>query len=330
MWVWVVALLTMVLAGSASAQQMRPDSSFRRPAEVPFPASNPYSPDKAALGKALFFEPRLSGAGNMNCASCHNPSFGWEARSQTAVGALNTKLPRHAPTILDTAWTPTFFWDGRAPSAEEQAKGPIQTPEEMNLPLDQAVTRLSASPEYRDRFARSFPGQGITPETIVAAIATYERTVVSSYAPFDAWVDGDDAAVSEQAKRGFGLFTGKARCSGCHSGWRFTDDRFHDIGTTTTDIGRASQEPGNPLAMHAFKTPSLRDTAQRSPYMHAGQLPTMEAVVAHYVGGGIARPSRSPSMGRISLDSDEIRDLIAFMNSLTGSKQAVMLPVLPN
>ncbi len=305
-------------------------AAFKRPDAIPFPASNPYTPGKAALGKALFFEPRLSGAENMTCASCHNPSFGWEARNKTAVGAQNTRLPRHAPTILDVAWVHPFFWDGRAPTAEEQAKGPIQNSDEMNLPLEQAVVRLKDIPEYRQRFDRIFPDRGVTPDTIVAALATYERTVVSSDAPFDSWVGGDDTAISDAAKHGFALFTTRARCIACHTGWNFTDNRFHDVGTTDSDIGRGAFEPNNPFARFAFKTPSLRDVEQRSPYMHAGQYATLEDVVMHYVGGGIERPSRSPLIEPLALSINDINDLVAFMKTLTGSKQAITLPILPN
>ena len=313
----------------AADERVAPDlrDAYRRPPDIPFPSSNPYSLEKAALGKALFFEPRLSGAENLSCASCHNPSFGWEARD-TAVPAAKPGAPRRAPTILDTAWVHPFYWDGRAATAEKQAKGPIQG--SMNLPLAQAVSRLAAIPEYKARFDRVFPKDGVTADTITAAIATYERTVVSSYAPFDAWVDGDETAISASAKRGFVIFQSKARCAGCHSGWHFTDNRFHDIGTTETDIGRAAVEPDNPLAKYAFKTPSLRNLTQRSPYMHTGAYPTLEAVVVHYIGGGIDRPSRSPLMGPVALTSDEVDDLVAFMRTLTGSKQTVALPILPN
>ena len=304
--------------------------AFRRPNEIPFPASNPYTPAKAALGKALFFEPRLSGAENMTCASCHNPSFGWEARNKTAVGAQNTRLPRHAPTILDVAWVHPFFWDGRAPTAEAQAVSPIQNPAEMNLPLAQAAARLKAIPEYDERFRKVFPHAGVTPDTIAAALATYERTVVSGYAPFDAWIDGDEAAIPDAAKRGFVLFNTKAACAACHTGWNLTDNGFHDTGTTTTDIGRAQWDLDDPFARFAFKTPSLRDTAQRSPYMHAGQFATLEEVVAHYVEGGIDRPSRSPLMRPVDLTAEEQHDLVEFLKTLTGSKQAVVLPILPN
>jgi cytochrome c peroxidase len=304
--------------------------SYTRPAEIPFPESNPYTPEKAALGKALYFEPRLSGAENMNCASCHNPSFGWESPNRTAIGAQNTRLARQAPTILNVAWVHPFFWDGRAETAEAQATGPIEAPVEMNLPLPMAVKRLSGIPEYKAWFTRVFPGRGVTPGTIAEAIATYERTIVASYAPFDAWVDGDANAITAQAKRGFAVFTGKGRCADCHSGWNFTDNKFHDIGTTTSDIGRGKYEPNNPKAQFAFKTPTLRDTAQRAPYMHAGQHATLDEVMAHYISGGIDRPSRSPLMRPVDLTADEMADVIEFLKSLTGAKQVVAMPVLPN
>jgi cytochrome c peroxidase len=304
-------------------------AAYKRPAAIPFPASNLYTPEKAALGKALYFEPRLSGAENMNCATCHNPSFGWEGPSKTAIGAQNTRLARQAPTVLNIAWVHPFFWDGRADTAEAQAKGPIESPAEMNLPLTEAVQRLSDIPDYKTWFTKVFPEQGVTPDTIVQAIATFERTVVASYAPFDAWVDGDETAIAENAKRGFVLFTGKGKCAQCHTGWNFSDNKFHDIGTSTTDIGRAKIEPNNPLAMYAFRTPSLRDTAQRAPYMHNGEWPTLEDVMRHYLTG-IDRPSRSPLSQPLELSDPEIADVIAFMRSLTGSKQIVTLPILPN
>jgi len=326
----VAGLCSVPVATGAGTDTADLKSEYVRPTEIPFPERNPYTPEKAALGKALYFEPRLSGAQNMNCATCHNPSFGWEVPVKTAIGAQNTALPRQAPTVLNTAWRHVYFWDGRAETAEEQAKGPIEADKEMNLPLDEAVERLSAIPAYNEWFGKVFPDRGVTEDTIVEAIATFERTVVASYAPFDEWVDGDENAISESAKRGFALFNGRAKCSGCHIGWDFTDNKFHDIGTTTTDIGRGKFEPANVTAMYAFKTPSLRDTAQRGPYMHNGEFETLTDVMVHYVAGGIDRPSRSPLMGPVDLSADEIEDIIEFMKSLTGSKQVVTLPVLPN
>ena len=306
-------------------------AKFRRPADIPFPKENPYTPEKAALGKALYFDPRLSGHQNMNCASCHNPSFGWEVPLKGAIGAQNTMLGRNAPTILNQAWGDKhYFWDGRAPTLEKQAAGPIEADVEMNLPLTEAVKRLSNIPEYKKWFDMAFPGEGVTGETITRAIATFERTVVSGYAPFDAWVDGDEKAISDSAKRGFALFNAKANCAACHTGWNFTDNKFHDIGMDTKDIGRGKYATDDKTARHAFKTPSLRDITQRAPFMHNGSLPDLEAVMIHYVAGGIARESLSPKMKSIPLTVEEIADVIEFMKTLTGTKQIVSLPVLPN
>lgn len=323
-------LLILGLGGAAFANSSSEKTAYMRPAEIPFPTDRPYSFQKAALGKALFFDARLSGAENMNCASCHNPSFGWEVPNKTAVGGQGVRLGRQAPTVLDAAFREHFFWDGRAATAEEQAKGPIQNPMEMNLPLDEAIGRLTKIPGYKNWFDDVFPGKGITEDTIAEAIATFERTVVATYSPFDAWVDGDESAMSEEAKRGFKLFTGTAKCSGCHSGWEFTDNKFHDIGTTNSDIGRGKLEPENVKAQYAFKTPTLRDIAQRAPYMHNGEFPDLRSVLQHYVSGFDDRPSLSPLLAPVNLDDQEIDDIIAFLNALTGNTKIVTLPILPN
>lgn len=303
---------------------------YKRPTSIPFPKNNPYTPEKAAVGKMLFFDPRLSRAQNMNCASCHNPSFGWEAPLDLAIGAQNTKLGRHAPTVLNQAWGKEFFWDGRAKTLEEQAKGPIEAEVEMNLPLHMLVERLKENKEYRYWFQKVFPKQGITPDTIAQAIATYERTIVATYSPFDRWLDGDEAAISDQAKKGFILFNGKARCSACHSGWNFTDDKFHDIGLPSDDVGRGKLDPSNPKAQHAFKTPGLRDLTQRMPFMHDGSLMDLRDVIVHYISGGVRRPSISDEMKPLNLSQSEIEDLEAFLITLTGDKGIVALPILPN
>jgi cytochrome c peroxidase len=327
--VLVASVLPMQAQGSADIASLK--KQYHRPAEIPFPAANPYTPEKAALGKALYFDPRLSGHQNMNCASCHNPSFGWEVPLKGAIGAQNTMLGRNAPTVLNLAWGKDhYFWDGRAKTLEEQALGPIQADVEMNMNLKDLVKRLQGIPEYKKWFDTAFPKEGLVAETIAKAIATYERTVVSGYAPFDAWIEGDESAISESAKRGFVLFNGKARCADCHTGWNFTDNKFHDIGVATKDLGRGKLTPDDPKAKHAFKTPGLRDITQRGPFMHDGSVADLEGVMIHYVAGGIDRPSRSPLMRPVELDQKEIADVVEFMKTLTGSKQVVSLPVLPN
>lgn len=321
-----VAAATSAQVGAQAAGDAR--QAFRRPDTIPFPAENPYTPAKAALGKMLFFETRLSRDKNLNCASCHNPSFGWEVPFAQAIGAGGKPLGRHAPTALNQAWAPHFFWDGRAGSLEDQARGPIEAAAEMDLPLATAVTRLKEVEGYRRAFDKAFPKEGLTEKTILKAIATFERTIVTGDTPFDRWVRGDEKALSDGAKRGFAVFTGKARCASCHSGWNFTDDKFHDIGLPTDDKGRSlvSKQGADDFG---FKTPGLREIAARAPYMHKGQYATLEAVVAHYASGGTARPSRSALMAPIALSPQEVADLVAFMRSLSTPQATQSMPNLP-
>jgi cytochrome c peroxidase len=303
-------------------------SQFQRPDTIPFPTDNPYTPEKATLGKMLFFDTRLSRDQNLNCASCHNPSFGWEVPFAGAIGAGGQPLGRHANTAVNLAWTSELFWDGRARSLEDQARGPIEADVEMDLPLSIAVERLERLQGYQEAFARAYPVEGLTEETIVAAIATYERTLVTGDTPFDRWVRGDEAAISDQAKSGFQIFNGKAQCANCHSGWNFTDDQFHDIGINTDDEGRFNVT-GNSKERFAFKTPGLREIAARAPYMHNGKMPTLEAVIAHYISGGVKRPSLSSKMQAVSLNGRELQDLVAFLNTLSSSQRALVMPQLP-
>ena len=204
-------------------------SEYRRPATIPFPKENPYTPDKAALGKKLYFDTRLSVSSAQSCASCHSPGFGWGDGLAVGVGHGMAKLGRHSPTIINAAWGAIFMWDGRLANLEEQALGPIQAPGEMNMPIEKLMERLAAIGEYKPLFEASFPGIGLRPGTLAQA-SNDERTVVSEQAPFDAWIEGNEKAISEEAKRGFVLFNTKAQCSGCHEGWNFTNDGFHDIG----------------------------------------------------------------------------------------------------
>ena len=171
--VFVAQLLASVGAAASAELSDSIRDQYRRPLEAPFKAKTPYSPLVATLGKMLYFDPRVSNAQNMSCASCHNPSFGWEAPLARAIGAMNTPLDRHAPTILNMAWGEDYFWDGRAKTLEEQAAGPITASVEMNAPLDQVVRRLNAVVGYREAFARAFPGEGLSEQTILTAIATY-------------------------------------------------------------------------------------------------------------------------------------------------------------
>lgn len=325
---FAISCICLTLALSSQLQASSLKQHYQRPDSIPFPVSNPYSAEKAALGKMLFFEPRLSKNRNMTCATCHNPSFGWEDATTTSIGAQNSKLDRHSPTIINAAWGKSYFWDGRANTLEDQAAGPIESNVEMNLPIEQAVKRLSDVPSYQDWFTRVFGSSGVTADNIKKAIATFERTVVSGQAPFDSWVEGDENAISESAKRGFELFNGKAECSSCHTGWNFTDHKFHDIGLVTQDKGLGART-GRTSEEFTFKTPSLRNISQRAPYMHNGEMNNLRSVIVHYISGGLPRPSRSELMRPIRLTTQEIEDLEAFLLTLTGQDASVSLPILP-
>jgi cytochrome c peroxidase len=180
--------------------------------------------------------------------------------------------------------------------------------------------RLSARPDYVAAFAEAFADGAISRRNVEMALATFERSIVAEESPFDRWVAGDEQAVDEPVKRGFELFNGKGRCSGCHSGWTFSDGSFHDIGMASGgDIGRGRMFPSSVKLRYAFKTPTLRDVARRGPYMHDGSVPTLAAVVDLYDRGGIDRPSRSELVGPLGLTEAEKTDLLAFLDSLTGT-----------
>src|SRR5690606_37059151 len=182
--------------------------------------------------------------------------------------------------------------------------------------LDGLVRALTADADYRARCAQAFPeSPAIAPDTIAAALATYERTLVSPPAPFDRWIAGEEDAIDDAAKRGFALFNGKANCAACHSGWAFTDHAFHDIGLPDEDRGRGAIL-GLALLDHAFKTPTHREIGRRAPYMHDGSLPDLAAVIEHYETGIVERPSLSPDLKPIDLTPSERADLLAFLATL--------------
>jgi cytochrome c peroxidase len=312
---------------SASVSELK--ALYRRPDFIPFPKDNPYTFEKAALGKKLYFDTRLSAGNLLSCAACHNPAFAWGDGQPKGVGHGMKVLERRSPSIINAAFGQIFMWDGRAASLEEQALGPIVSVAEMNLTLDQLLPRIRNNAEYVQHFTKVFPGEGVTATTIAKAIATYERTIVSGRAAFDAWIDGNEDAVSVNAKRGFMLFNTKAGCSSCHSGWNFTDDSFHDIGLPGSDVGRGKIHPDVVKMQHAFKTPGLREIGRRAPYMHDGSLLTLRAVIDYYDEGGIARESRSDDVQKLGLSEQEKGDLEAFLNTLTAETNPTSVPLLP-
>jgi cytochrome c peroxidase len=324
-------LLPAVLAPALEAHsQAVLKVDYQRPSEIPFPDEDPYSPQKAELGRTLFFDPILSGSGARSCASCHNPSLSWGDGLPRAIGENQKPLPQRSPTLLNIAWISVLGWDGKYPDLESVAFGPITAPGNMNRKETDLITALRAIPAYRAAFAESFPDGAISRAHIEQALATFERTIVSGDAPFDRWIAGDETAISEPAERGFGLFTGKAQCAECHSGWNFTGGAFYDIGQAATDdIGRGRLFSNSPKLQHAFKVPSLRDVSRRAPYMHDGSVATLAEVIDLYDRGGINRPSRSELIKPLHLTAQEKADLLAFLETLTASPTPVAVPALP-
>ena len=326
----------MCWAGMSAVAQKGPDdlnasrSDYARPATIPFPAENPYSPAKAELGRKLFFETSLSGSGTMSCATCHQPGRSWADNRPRAIGDDHSVMSLRTPTVLDLAWLPRLGWTGHFNDIEAVTFAAITRSGNMNLTEKQALERLGENPAYVRDFAAVFGNRGITSETVEQAIGTYERTIVSGTAPFDRWVAGDDGALSAAAKRGFAVFN-SAGCGNCHEGWSFTDGSFHDIGVATgDDIGAGKRFPTSTKLKYAFKTPTLRDVARRAPYMHDGSFPTLNSVIDLYNRGGIDRPSRSESIHPLGLTEAQKADLITFLQSLTSDTPTAETPALPD
>jgi cytochrome c peroxidase len=302
-------------------------ASFRRSAIVPFPANNPYSDAKRALGEALFHDKRLSVDNSRSCASCHDRAKGFADGKTQGSGVPGRPLKRHTPTLWNLAWAGPVFWDGRAHSLEEQVAGPIESPDEMAQPMASVISRLDTDPAMRRAFAEAFPREPkVNAGNLAKAIATFERTFVSPESRFDRWVDGDDSALSDREVAGFRLFTGKAGCANCHGGFAFTDYAFHDTGLSGDDRGRGAVLQ-LPVADHAFKTPGLREIGRSAPYMHDGSLATLEAVLDHYQSGVVERSTLSKDLPRrLVLNEKERTDLIAFLKTLTSEDE----PSLPS
>ena len=325
------ALLGIAWAAGVPGLRAGWRDDYRRPQGIPYPDGNPWSAPKAKLGATLFFDPVLSASHTMSCATCHQPGMAWGDGLPRSVGDRHEPMEFRSPTLLNTAWLDRLGWDGKFPDEESVSVRAITADANMALPAEEALDRLRSNPAYVRRFQVAFGPGGITQDRMEQALATYVRGIVSAPAPFDRWVDGDEGAVGDAAKRGFALFEGKAGCAACHSGWAFTDGSFADIGTATgTDIGRGALFPSSVALRYAFKVPTLRDAAARAPYMHDGSVPTLEAVVDLYDHGGIARPSRSPKIRPLGLTAAEKADLVSFLQTLTEDAQQIIRPLPPH
>ena len=340
-------VLTIVLTGVGAPPRLSARGGAARtprPETIKYPGGKPPSSAQVELGRQLFFDKRLSANRLMSCATCHQLERGFGDGLRLSVGVTGKEMKRHTPHLFNLAWAPTLFWDGRAISLEDQALAPIQAPDELGLPIDEAVKRLEAVPDYRAAFAQLFPRSGVTPRAIAAAIAAFERTIMAADSAFDRYEAGETSALSASAVSGMALFFGRAQCSTCHSGPTFTDGLFHNTGVRGEDRGRAAFDRVGEFQMRpypffqtqkAFKTPGLRNVALTAPYLHDGSEPTLADVVRFYNQGGKDRPTAAATSSGLSLDvrplhlSDtEMADLVAFLESLT-SPVTITRPVLP-
>ena len=324
---WAEESKYVVQAGHPSLQE------FLLPSAMPAPADNVPNAERISLGHKLFFDPRLSGEGNMSCASCHNPALGWSDGLPTAKGVKSAVLGRASPTVLNAGFNTIQMWDGRKASLEDQAMGPMEANMEMNMDIARLFTWLNGNAGYQVLFEKAYPGEGINAKTVSKAIASFERTAISNNSPFDHWVKGDAQALNAQQVEGFKVFLGKGNCVSCHSGPNFTDNGFHNLGLASygnkePDMGRYAIKPLAAMK-GAFKTPTLRDIARTAPYFHDGSAKTLLDVVEHYNSGGTVKTDLSPNIKPLSLNDGEKKALVAFMESLSSPYKAVDVPELP-
>lgn len=331
-----ILLLALFICGcktSPSPRPVGPVAAIGVPLGLPpvsIPPDNPPTANSIALGRQLFYDTRLSKDNSLSCASCHHPQYGFTDARELSTGVGGTLGLRHAPTLVNVAYAPALFWDGRAKSLEEQVGSPIANPIEMNQSHDASIAKLEGDPAYKAMFRSAFGADGITMERVENALASFERTILSGNSPFDQYeyLHKKDALTAAQI-RGLAIFKdpAKGNCASCHTIGRnyalFTDGEFHNTGEGVgdnedfSDLGRFGVT--NVQADRGeFKTPTLRDVAMTGPYMHDGKLKTLKDVVDFYAGRGNSNPYLDKRMTSIELTGQDRSDLVEFLKSLTG------------
>jgi cytochrome c peroxidase len=302
---------------------------------VPIPADNPPTAETVALGRRLYYDTALSVDNTVSCASCHSPQTSFCDGHPVSTGVRGQSGARNAPTVFNVAYYTTQFWDGRAPSLEQQAGGPMANPIEMGHTLAGVEQKLNADASYRTDFKKAFGADVISIEMVEKSIASFERTIVSGNSPFDRYMyGGDNKALSAAAKRGLEVFRNpkKGNCAVCHTIGDdyalFTDNKFHNLGVGAklgmtgevelTDLGRF-KVTNIEADKGAFRTPSLRNIALTAPYMHDGSDRNLKETIDFYIGGGNSNPYRDKEIHSLDfLTGKERADLLEFLKSLTG------------
>jgi cytochrome c peroxidase len=290
------------------------------PDSAPEPADNRATPARLALGHKLFFEPKLSRSGTISCNTCHVVGAGGVDAREVAMGEGARTGARNSPTVFNAAFLKAQFWDGRAPTLEEQAKGPIQAHVEMDLSPDEAVSRLRNT-GYEPLFAEAFAGEAapLTFDNVARAIAAFERTLLTPGAPFDRYLAGDTAALDAPQKEGLTLFQASG-CLGCHTGPLLGGNGYAAFThrKASGDVGREAVTR-NAADRYVFRIAPLRNVSETAPYFHDGSAATLDEAIA--------------VMGQVQLqrtfNDAEVAALVAFLRSLTGEFPSITYPSLP-
>jgi cytochrome c peroxidase len=366
-WLKKIALAITVLAatilpsideGQSAGQGYHEPVPLGLPAETWrywVPADNPLTPPKVALGRRLFFDPRLSADGTVSCASCHKPEMGFADGRPVAEGIGGQRGTRNSMSLLNVIYNTAQFWDGRVDTLEEQALQPLTNPVEMgNRTIDEVMVRLRGDRGYRDDFGLAF-GREIDATGVAQALASFERTLLSGNSPFDRFQAGEEGALSAEARRGMAIFRGRGRCSRCHTvtehqpfftnfayqntGVAAGHPRFEDIareaatiierGSPREVLARLARQPGGEeigralqssllFEIGSYRTPGLRNVAITAPYFHDGSAGSLAEVVRFYNAGGRVNLNLEEELHPLGLTEREQHDLVAFLESLTG------------
>ncbi len=308
---------------------------------VAVPADNPQTPEKVALGHQLFFDARLSVDGSRSCYSCHLNEDGNGGHDPVAIGAGGKKLPRHSPVIWNVGYLGGLYWDGRAASLEAQATGAwaLGNMGVGKENLDKKAKEIEAIAGYKAVFDKVFPGEGVTPSTIVKAISAYERTLVCDNTAWDRHQAGDATAMNDAQKRGLATFQGKAGCIACHTPPFFSsaysgEGTYFNVGVGTdgkaeadVDVGRMSVTK-NEADWAAFKVPTLRNVSKTPPYFHDGHTASLKDAVKLMASGGVKNKNLTPLMVDKALTDAEVDDIVSFLGALDCEKKLEQ-PTLP-
>jgi cytochrome c peroxidase len=321
-WAGALAAPAVLLWSSALwAQASKPKKEPLGLAPIIWPADNPYTPEKAELGRLLYFDPRLSADGAISCATCHDPKFAFTDGAAVSTGIKGQKGGRSAPTVINRAYSLAQFWDGRASTLEAQAVGPMANPIEMGNTHTGVVTTLRGIQGYRSLFARAFGTPDFTLDHVAKAIATFERTVVSGNAPYDRYKAGNKNAMTAEQVRGMKVFFDKAKCDQCHEGVNFTSNMYANLGVGADkpkpDEGRHAVTK-DPKDWGSFKTPTVREIEHTGPYMHDGSLKTLDEVVDFYDKGGTPNKNKDDRIKKLNLTDQDKKDLVSFLKALSG------------